>query len=98
MSDTPQAPRAEKAYPLAVGRRRGYLFRRFELAGKKVLELGALDMPTFEPQDVDYMDYYSDEEFRAIAAKGGLSRPRWSALSTRSRTSTSRIISTTATT
>jgi alginate O-acetyltransferase complex protein AlgJ len=77
MSNTPEAPRAEKAYPLAVGRRRRYLFHRFELAGKKVLELGALDMPTFElhEADVDYMDYYSDEEFRAIAAKGGLSRP-----------------------
>jgi len=77
MPETSLAPQTEKAYPLAVGRRRRYLFQRFELAGKKVLELGALDMPTFESHeaDVDYMDYYSDDEFRVIAAEGGLSRP-----------------------
>jgi len=67
----------EKAYPLAVLRRRRYLFGRFKIDETRVLELGALDMPTFEPQEaaVDYMDYYSDEEFRQIASKGGLSRP-----------------------
>lgn len=67
----------EKAYPLAVVRRRRYLLNRFDLTGKKVLELGALDMPTFEADeaDVDYMDYYSDGEFREMASKGGLSRP-----------------------
>lgn len=66
----------EKPYPLSVGRRRRYLFKRFKLAGKKVLELGALDMPTFESDEarVDYMDYYSDEEFKEIEKKGGMSR------------------------
>lgn len=67
----------KKAYPLAVERRRRYLFKRFQLTGKRVLELGALDMPTFEnyEADIDYMDYYSDDEFKEMASKGGLSRP-----------------------
>lgn len=77
MSAKSPAEPAKKAYPLAVDRRRRYLFSRFKLAGRKVLELGALDMPTFEPHEanVDYMDYYSDDEFREMAARGGLSRP-----------------------
>lgn len=71
------APKQAKAYPLAVERRRRYLFKCFQLTGKKVLELGALDMPTFEVNEahVDYMDYYSDAEFKGMATKGGLSRP-----------------------
>lgn len=77
MSVRSDATPAKKAYPLAVDRRRRYLFSRFKLEEKKILELGALDMPTFEPHEasVDYMDYYSDDEFREMAAKGGLSRP-----------------------
>lgn len=62
---------------MAVERRRRYLMAKFPIKQMRVLELGAMDMPTFELSEtaIEFMDYYSDSEFLEMAAQGKLSRP-----------------------
>lgn len=66
-----------RAFPLAVGRRRRYLQSRFDLSKIKILELGAMDMPVFYPDEanIEFLDYFSDAEFALLSQEGKLSRP-----------------------
>lgn len=67
----------ERRFPLAVERRRRFLASKFKLKDISTLEVGAMDMPTFYPDEaaIAFMDYYSDEEFASLAKAGRLSRP-----------------------
>jgi predicted SAM-dependent methyltransferase len=66
-----------RKFPRAVGRRRNFLEKRFDKANLSVLEIGAMDMPTFYPDEVsiEFLDYYTNEEFASLSAAGKLSRP-----------------------
>ncbi len=67
----------KRSFPTIVERRRRYIASKFPVTAVKMLEIGAMDMPTFHPDEaaIFFMDYFSDEEFANLAARNQISRP-----------------------
>lgn len=72
-----EAPKVERKFPGVIDRRRRYLRSKIDLSTAKLLEIGAMDMPTFYPDEanISFLDYFSDEEFRDLASQNKISRP-----------------------
>ena len=73
MSEVTVAPRK---FPGIVERRRRYVSSKVDLRSAELLEVGAMDMPTFyrDEAKISFMDYFSDEDFADLASRGQISR------------------------
>jgi SAM-dependent methyltransferase len=64
-----------KRRPNTRERRRRFLSRHAALDGARILEVGAMDSPTFEDRDVRYLDWFSRAELIELHGKNKRRRP-----------------------